>query len=255
MLLRAAVLYVLFVIASLAGGVAVWQSLEVRLRDERLADDAKEIASVRTKMQSAMDASLSAERRARIAEHDLQDFTESRGSDSKLVETLQIELAAARQQVSVAETAMKETEDRLAAEVSAHASLRAEAVDAAARAQRALDAANATAEKARQDLAKAQDAIQPTARLEPTQAVPIPPPGKAPAPASAASAKPAPTPVTPERSPSVTASTPAAGNATAELPWTTTTSKKASTKKPAAKRPIKDAAKPDQQASPLSPVY
>jgi hypothetical protein len=255
MLLRAAVLYVLFVIASLAAGLAVWQSLEVRLRDERLADNTRELAAARTKVQSAIDASLSADRRARIAEHDLQEFRQSRDSETQLIETLRVELAAARQQASVAETAMKETEDRLTAEIAAHAGLKAEAVDAAERAQQAVEAANAAAETARQDLAKAQVAVQPTARIEPTQAVPQLAPKPPAVSASTASVNPAPLRTVPEAAKPAIVAKPTATKPADTLPWAEPAPKKSPPTKPAAKRPVKDAAKPVKATPPLGSLF
>ena len=126
MLLRAAALYVLFVMASLAGGIAVWQTFEVRVRDNRIAESLKSEEALQGRLQLAVDASLSAERRARLAENELADLGQSQTAAKGEIDALKAELAAAQQQVSVAETSMTEAEDRLAAEVAAHANLSAQ---------------------------------------------------------------------------------------------------------------------------------
>jgi hypothetical protein len=126
MLMRATILYVLFVFASLATAVAVWQSGEVKWGNARLAESAKSEDLLRHDLQAAQDASRVASRRARLAEQALQELTQSRSAGLQELETVTAKLAAARQQASVAETAMTETEDRLAAEIAAHANLKAE---------------------------------------------------------------------------------------------------------------------------------
>jgi hypothetical protein len=146
MLMRAGILYVLSVIAVLAGAIAAWQSVEVGLRDDRLAESAKEVTSAQRKLQAAVDASLSADRRARIAEHDFLELQKTRAADTGALDTLRAQLAAARQQTSVAETAMTEAEDKLAAEISANANLKAEMAEALERAKGAVTAAAAAAQ-------------------------------------------------------------------------------------------------------------
>ena len=126
MLLRAAALYVLFVLASLAGVIAVWQSWEVRLRDSRLAESLNSEEALQVKLQAAIDTALSAERRARLAEHTVEDLQHVKGAGNDEIDAMKANLAAALQQASVAETAMTEAENRLADEIAAHASLRAE---------------------------------------------------------------------------------------------------------------------------------
>jgi hypothetical protein len=126
MLMRAAVLYVLFVFASMATAIAVWQSGEVKWRNVRLAESAKSEDALRHELQAAKDASLLASRRARLAEQTAEELSQSRSASLQELEIVKANLAAARQQASVAETAMTETEDRLAAEIAAHANLKAE---------------------------------------------------------------------------------------------------------------------------------
>ena len=126
MLLRAAALYVLFVLASLAGVIAVWQSWEVRLRDSRLAESLSSEEALQVKLQAAIDTALSAERRARLAENTVEDLQHVQGAGNDNIDAMKANLAAALQQASVAETAMTEAENRLADEIAAHASLRAE---------------------------------------------------------------------------------------------------------------------------------
>ena len=58
MLMRAATLYVLFVLASVAVIIAVWQSWEVRLGDSRLAEILKSEDAMQVKLQAAVDTAL-----------------------------------------------------------------------------------------------------------------------------------------------------------------------------------------------------
>ena len=133
MLMRAAVLYVLFVFASMATAVALWQSGEVKWRNVRLLESVRTEVDLRHELQAAKDASLLASRRARLAEQAVVELSQSRSARLQELETVKANLAAARQQVSVAETAMTETEDRLAAEIAAHANLKAETLAASER--------------------------------------------------------------------------------------------------------------------------
>lgn len=174
MLLRAAFLYVLFVAALLSGGFAVWQSLEVRMRDEKIADVSASLLTLRRDLQSAEQTAASMQRRALVAEHDLGAVRQTQGTGAPSIETLRTEVAAAKQQVSAAETAVTETETRLADEIAAHAALKAQAAgmaEALAQAERELVAAEAKAEKAVKDLADAETRMR-AARLVPSVAAP-----------------------------------------------------------------------------------
>jgi hypothetical protein len=126
MLMRAAVLYVLFVVASMATAVAVWQTGELRLRDSRLAESIKTEELLQRKLQVAVAQSLSSGRRARLAVSAAEDLRKSRSGENDEIAVLTAKLAAARQQTTVAEIAMTEAEDRLAEEIAAHAKLKAE---------------------------------------------------------------------------------------------------------------------------------
>ena len=151
MLLRAAVLYILFVVATMSGGIAVWQSLEVHATNERLAESSKTLTDARHELQTAVDESLAVARRARIAEHDLELLRQSHSAEAAQLEALRASLAAARQQASVAETAMTEAEDRLVIEIAAHANLKAEAEGVRQQLQHTVKEAQATAAAPRQD--------------------------------------------------------------------------------------------------------
>ncbi len=110
----------------LVGGFAVWQVLEVRRRDDRLAEIFGTLASLRGELQSAQVRAASADRRARLVEHDLVEMKrQSQTSDTGAMDALRAEAAAARQQLSVAETAITETENKLSEEIFAHAALKA----------------------------------------------------------------------------------------------------------------------------------
>ncbi|MEQ1673123.1 MAG: hypothetical protein ABL893_19915, partial [Hyphomicrobium sp.] len=177
MLLRAALLYVLFVFVILTSGFAVWQSLEVRVRNEKLAEARQTLQLMRGELQAAKDAALSHDRKARIAEHDLSLLQKSQGNGEAPVEDLRAEVAAARQQLSAAETAMTETEARLADEIAAHAALKTKAgelADELAKTKDAVAAAEAKAEAARQSQPQSQIKIEPApvARIEPPVVTP-----------------------------------------------------------------------------------
>jgi hypothetical protein len=120
MLLRAAFLYVFSVVTLVAVGFAVWQSLELSHRDVRLVELTKAISDARARLQTAQAHEQSAERRARIAEQASKAPT----PDDAGLDGLRAELAAARQQLSATETAVTETEAKLADEIAAHAELK-----------------------------------------------------------------------------------------------------------------------------------
>jgi hypothetical protein len=164
MLMRATVLYVLFVFASLAGAIAVWQAAEVRWRNDRLADAAKIEDMLRHKLQAATDAARAASRRARLAEQAVQDLTQSQSANIEEREALKANLAAARQQASVAETAMTETEDKLAAEIAAHANLKAETTAAFTHANQAAIVSTASVEAEAEAPAKLASPSVPPSR-------------------------------------------------------------------------------------------
>lgn len=177
MLMRAALLYVLFVFVVLTSGFAFWQSLEVRARDEKLADAGQSLIALRRELQAAKDNALSLDRRARMAEHDLRDFQQSHGSDSASAAALRADLAAARQQLSAAETAVTEAEAVLAAEIAAHAALKSKTADLAAqlageraKSEKAVAAAEAAATEAK---AKAEAARQGLVKIEPQPSPPL----------------------------------------------------------------------------------
>ena len=99
MLLRAAALYVLFVLASLAGVIAVWQSWEVRLRDSRLAESLSSEEALQVKLQAAIDTALSAERRARLAENTVEDLQHVQGAGNDDIDAMKANLAAAPKKI------------------------------------------------------------------------------------------------------------------------------------------------------------
>ena len=180
MLQRAAFLYVLFVFAVIAGGAAVWQALELNVRDRALGDLNKAAATSRREMQIAADTALSAERRARIAEHDLKALQQSIPADAANIETLRAELAAAHQQLATVETAVTETEAQLSAEITAHVALKTKSAEIAstlADAEKKLADVKADAAAAQQKSA----ASVPVSRVEPNTSTPSPAAQPAPA--------------------------------------------------------------------------
>lgn len=129
MLQRAIFLYAFFAVAVVSTGAAVWQKLETNLRDEQLSDSARLLVAARSEVRELKERANTAERRVRL----LESASPERAADNAdasppdEVEKLRAELAAARQQLSAAETAMQETEDRLASEIADHAALKAKA--------------------------------------------------------------------------------------------------------------------------------
>lgn len=88
-------------------------------------------------------------------------------------EELRANLAAARQRLSVAETAAKETEDRLSEEISKRVALEkknSSLTEDLSAAQKSVDAAEAKAERAVSELAKIE-AVLPASRLAPPDLV------------------------------------------------------------------------------------
>jgi hypothetical protein len=137
---------VLIVFVAASAGVAGWQFVEkdkvqrrLSLLNNQLVDAQVRLESAATEVPAAM--------------------------ESELVD-LKAELGAARQQLSVAETAAKETEDRLAEEISRRAAAEAKNKELAD----ALDAAEAKAERAVSELAKIE-AVLPASRLAPRDLV------------------------------------------------------------------------------------
>lgn len=151
MLQRAIFIYGLFVVAVVSTGAAVWQALETNLREEQLADATQLLTAARNEARAFKEKAQVADRRIRVleaadgsAERAAEDPEGSADGDAKL----HAELAAAKQQLAAAETAIRETEDRLAEEISQHAELKAKAqelMDEVAAAGRTIAAAEAKA--------------------------------------------------------------------------------------------------------------
>lgn len=158
MLQRAIFLYGLFVVAIVSTGAAIWQSLETNLREEQLADASQSLVAARNEARDFKEKALLADRRIRVLEAaaataPAPETPEAPSGDTAAAESeakLRAELAAAKQQLAAAETAIRETEDRLADEIGQHAELKAKAQDlmdevaAAGRAIGAVDAKTAS---------------------------------------------------------------------------------------------------------------
>ena len=148
MLQRSLFISGLFGVAALSTGAAVWQSLETNLREEQLSEASQLLTAARNEARTFKDKAQLAERRVRALEAAKQAAVRDAvtNGDAKL----RAELAAAKQQLSATETAMRETEDRLAEEIADHAELKAKAqelmdeVAAASRANSTADAKAAT---------------------------------------------------------------------------------------------------------------
>lgn len=168
MLLRAGLLYVLFVLLLLAGSFAIWQSLELTVRDRSLSANTHALTAARRDLSLANARTQAADRRARIAEQDASHVQQSSGASASIMEDLKSNLAAAVQQLSASETAITETEQRLTDEISAHAALRHEA-DAM---RQSLEQLKRSAEAAE---ANAAAALQVQSRVQPVVSPSVPP--------------------------------------------------------------------------------
>jgi chromosome segregation ATPase len=151
------------------GGIAIWQTRELGARDSIIAE-------LRNFLTEADQAAGVARLEKHALEIELQKARAERDDVERRVahEALSAELAAVRQQLSAAETAMVETEDRLADEISAHADLKRKAdqlADQVAAAAREIEAAEAKVERAQAELAKLQ-ALAAAAPVVPESAPP-----------------------------------------------------------------------------------
>lgn len=149
---RALVLYSLFIVAVLSTGAAVWQALETQRHREQLSYANHLLATARSDARELKEQVVAAQRQVRLLEQRAgqapasgveaaADGDADPSTDAKLA----AELAAARQQLSAAETAIVETEARLADEIAAHAALKASSqalTNDLEEARRAMSAAN-----------------------------------------------------------------------------------------------------------------
>ncbi len=187
MLQRAIFLYALFVVAVVASGAAVWQSLETQLREEQLSDATHLLTAARSEARTFKSQAAVAERRIRMLERNpssaVSSDNEAQQGDEATQPSeeakLRADLAAARQQLSAAETAIIETEQRLTDEINAHAELKVKAqalADEVAAAGRAIDAAEAKSVRASDTRSKAAatkpvaaDAAAPQTAVKPVE--------------------------------------------------------------------------------------
>lgn len=156
----------LFGVAALSTGAAVWQSLETNLREEQLSEASQLLTAARNEARTFKDKAHLAERQVRALEAAKQAAVRDAviNGDAKL----RAELAAAKQQLSATETAMQETEDRLAEEIADHAELKAKAqemMDEVAAASRANSTSEATAAPDAPSAAKSAAAVEQSATV------------------------------------------------------------------------------------------
>lgn len=161
---RAIFLGGLFVVAVVSTGAAVWQSLETNLREEQLSDASRLLETSRDEARAFKDKAQIADRRIKVLEASLaqsaalvsaQPADASAATDATDAK-LRAELAAAKQQLGAAETAIREAEDRLSEEISEHAELKAKAqelMDEVAAGGRAVAATESNATSANGDTA------------------------------------------------------------------------------------------------------
>lgn len=122
---RSLVISGLFGVAALSTGAAVWQSLETNLREEQLSEASQLLTAARNEARTFKDKAQLAERQVRALETAKQAAVRDAATNGDA--KLRAELAATKQQLSATETAMRETEDRLAEEIADHADLKAKA--------------------------------------------------------------------------------------------------------------------------------
>lgn len=152
------------VAALVMGGAALWQTRALGQRNSIIA----ELRNFLTEADRAAGV-------VGLEKHALEvDMQQARAAlknagDPEALEDLRAKLAAAQQQLSAAETAMVETENRLAEEISASAALKRKSEGLAeqlAAAWREVEAAEAKAERAQTELAKL-NALLPATQVKP----------------------------------------------------------------------------------------
>jgi hypothetical protein len=166
---------VLLLAVMVTGGAALWQTRALSERD-----------SIITELRKFLTEADQAAGVARLEKHTMEiDVRQARAALKELgegesIESLRAELAAARQQLAAAETAMVETEDRLTEEIAAHAALKRKAEGLAeqlAVAGRVTEVSPVGATGALPDIQNGGRSVESTERAMP--AVATPPPGKA----------------------------------------------------------------------------